>query len=69
MRSGSAAIAKNGKIDVMPMTWKKACASESEKTADQLRSAVGSREKENATNQIGNAMKKRGQGGSELRFH
>src|SRR6266496_796828 len=33
MRSGSAAIAKNGKIDVMPMTWKRACASESEKIA------------------------------------
>src|SRR6266446_3779829 len=33
MRSGSAAIAKNGKIEVMPMTWKSACASESEKMA------------------------------------
>ena len=32
MRSGSAAIARNGKIDVMPITWKSACASESEKT-------------------------------------
>src|SRR5438874_6352251 len=33
MRSGSAAIAKNGKIDVMPITWKRACARDSEKTA------------------------------------
>ena len=33
MRSGSAATARNGKIDVMPMTWKSACASESEKIA------------------------------------
>src|SRR4029453_15377393 len=33
MPSGSAAIAKKGKIDVMPMTWKSACASESEKMA------------------------------------
>src|SRR6266496_4939442 len=33
MRSGSAAIARNGKIDVMPITWKSACVSESEKTA------------------------------------
>src|SRR5438093_12295437 len=33
MRSGSAAIARNGKIDVMPMTWKSACASESKKMA------------------------------------
>ena len=33
MRSGSAATARNGKIDVMPMTWKSACASESEKMA------------------------------------
>src|SRR5215475_12906346 len=33
MRSGSAAIARNGKMDVMPMTWNSACASESEKMA------------------------------------
>ena len=33
MRSGSAAIARNGKIDVMPITWKSACASDSEKMA------------------------------------
>src|SRR5258708_29106155 len=33
MRSGSAAIARNGKIDVMPMTWNSACARESEKMA------------------------------------
>src|SRR5438105_11856546 len=33
MRSGSAAIARNGKIDVMPITWKSAWASESEKMA------------------------------------
>src|SRR6266699_1863624 len=33
MRSGSAAIAKKGKIDEMPMTWKSACARESEKMA------------------------------------
>src|SRR5438477_7115498 len=33
MRSGSAAIAKNGKIDVMPITRKRACARDSEKTA------------------------------------
>src|SRR5205814_8290480 len=33
MRSGSAAIAKKGKIDVMPITWKRACARDSEKTA------------------------------------
>src|SRR5262245_29598726 len=33
MRSGSAAMARNGKIDVMPMTWNSACASESEKMA------------------------------------
>src|SRR5262249_12822786 len=36
MRSGSAAIARNGKIDVMPTTWKSACASESEKMAASL---------------------------------
>src|SRR6266550_7801902 len=33
MRSGSAAIARNGKIDVMPMTWNSACAREREKMA------------------------------------
>src|SRR5215468_1805718 len=33
MRSGSAAIARNGKMDVMPMTWNSACASDSEKMA------------------------------------
>src|SRR5438034_10930700 len=33
MRSGSAATARNGKIDVMPMTWKSACAREREKMA------------------------------------
>src|SRR5436309_15752625 len=33
MRSGSAAVARNGKIDVMPMTWNSACARESEKMA------------------------------------
>src|SRR5262249_8684763 len=32
MRSGSAAIAKNGKIDVAPITWKTPCASASKKT-------------------------------------
>src|SRR6476469_1445148 len=32
MRSGSAAIAKNGKIDVAPITWKTACTRASEKT-------------------------------------
>src|SRR6266581_6445804 len=36
MRSGSAAIAKKGKIDVMPITWKRACARDSEKIAASL---------------------------------
>ena len=37
------------------------------KNRSQLRSAVWPREKENATNQVGNVMDKPGQGGSELR--
>ena len=36
------------------------------KNGRQLRSAVWPREKENATNQVGNVMDKPGQGGSEL---
>ena len=60
MRSGSAASAKNGKIDVIADDLKERLRKRERKNPGQLRSTVRSREKENATNQIGNVMNKPG---------
>jgi len=61
MRLGSAAIAKNGKIDVIPMTWNRACVNENVNTKPSFALPYGRAKKRNATNQI-NVMSKPGQG-------